>query len=402
MISLDALRAPVQAMAPWLSEVRRDFHMHPELGGQENRTSAKIQQYLREMGVECSPLAGSTAVVGLIRGGHDGPTVAIRADMDALPIQEQNDVPYRSTCSGVMHACGHDAHTAILLGTAKLFAAVRAQLPGSLKLLFQPAEETTGGAENMVRAGCMKNPDVDYCIGLHVMAGIPVGQVEMKYGAMNGASDTAEIIVRGKKAHGAYPDLGTDAVAIAAQVVTALQTLVSRNVSPLDSAVLTVGSIHGGIQGNIIADEVKMLAAVRTINPATRKLMRERITAVAQGVSRAMGGDAEVVIHSGYKALINSDPVVNVALAAARELVGPQNVHLRDKPSLGVEDFSYFLDAAPGAFYHLGCANPEKGITSAGHTATFDIDESCLPLGVLLHAATALRLMEEPPQVPGR
>lgn len=383
-------------MAPWLSAVRRDLHMHPELGGQEIRTSAKVQEYLQEMGVECSPLSGSTAVVGLIRGGREGPTVAIRADMDALPIQEMNDVPYRSTCDGVMHACGHDAHTAILLGTAKLFAPIREKLPGNLKLLFQPAEETTGGAENMVRAGCMKNPDVDYCIGLHVMAGLPAGRIEMKYGAMNGASDTAKIIVRGKKAHGAYPELGTDAVTIAAQVVTALQTLVSRNVSPLDSAVLTVGSIHGGVQGNIIADEVKMLAAVRTIHPATRKLMRDRVTAVAQGVSRAMGGDAEVVIHAGYKALINSDPVVDVALEAARELVGPENVRLRDKPSLGVEDFSYFLDEAPGAFYHLGCANAEKGITSAGHTATFDIDESCLPLGVLLHARTALRLMERP------
>ncbi len=397
MIPLETLRARTQAMSPWLTDVRRDFHMHPELGGRETRTSAKVQEYLREMGVECAPLPGSTAVVGLIRGGQEGPTVAIRADMDALPIQETNDKPYRSTCDGVMHACGHDAHTTILLGTAKLFAPLRAELPGNLKLLFQPAEETTGGAEDMVRAGCMKNPDVDYCIGLHVMAGTPVGQVEMKYGAMNGASDTAEIIIRGKKSHGAYPELGTDAVAIAAQVVTALQTLVSRNVSPLDSAVLTVGSIHGGIQGNIVADEVKMLAAVRTIRPATRQLMRSRITAVAQGVSRAMGGDAEVVIHAGYKALINSDKVVDVALEAARELVGPENIRMRDQPSLGVEDFSYFLDAAPGAFYHLGCANAAKGITSAGHTATFDIDESCLPLGVLLHARTALRLMEERP-----
>lgn len=382
-------------MHPWLTEVRGSLHMHPELGDAEFRTSAYVQQLLTEMGVEFRTYPGMTAVVGLIRGKHPGRTVAIRADMDALPILEKNDVPYRSKCDGVMHACGHDAHTAILLGTARLFSQMRENLHGSIKLLFQPAEETDGGAERMVNLGCMKDPDVDYCIGLHVSAGLPTGKAELKYGAMNGSSDMIHITVNGKKAHGAYPDLGTDAVAIAAQVVTALQTLVSRNVSPLDSAVLTIGAIHGGERGNIIADEVKMDCILRTINPATREFARGRIRRIAEGVSEAMGGSAQVDIIPSYKALINTDAVVDVVRDVTEGILGKENVVIRDKPSLGVEDFTYFLDAAPGAFYHLGCASEEKGITAAAHTSRFDVDEDCLPIGVLLHASIALRLLSQ-------
>lgn len=394
-MDIETLKKAALDIRPWLVDVRRDLHMHPELGGEERRTCGVVCSFLEKMGIEYVRQEGSTAVVGLIRGKYAGKTVAIRADMDALPILEENDVPYVSQNCGVMHACGHDAHTAILLGTARLLAGIRDSLHGNIKLLFQPAEETTGGAEDMVRLGCMQNPEVDYCIGLHVMANLPIGMAEVKYGAINGASDAVRIKVRGKKAHGAYPELGTDAIAIAAQVVTALQTFVSRNVSPLDSAVLTVGSIHGGIRGNIIADEVEMLATLRTINPKTREYAWERITSIAKGLSGALGGSAEVAISHGYKALINTDRVVDEVIKAAEGLLGKDNVKMREKPSLGVEDFSYFLDAAPGAFYHLGCANPARGITSTGHTPTFDIDEDCLPLGVALHTAVVLRLLDK-------
>jgi amidohydrolase len=393
-MNIGILRKFAEDMKPWLVNVRNDLHMHPELGGNEIRTSAMVIKCLKEMGIECHAMVGSTAVIGLIRGKYSGRTIAIRADMDALPIQEENDAPYRSLNDGVMHACGHDAHMAILLGTARLFTRIRDNLHGNIKLLFQPAEETTGGAENMVNLGCMRNPDVDYCIGLHVTAAQSVGKVEIKYGAMNGSSDIIHFKVQGKKAHGAYPDLGTDAIVIAAQTITALQSFVSRNVSPLDSAVLTIGSIHGGVRANIIADEVNMESTLRTINPLTRQFAKDRIGHIVKGVSDAMGGSAEVSIQESYKVLINTSSVVDVVKKAAQELLGSENVIIRDKPSLGVEDFSYFLDAAPGAFYHLGCANANKGITSTAHTSTFDIDEDCLPLGVLLHACVALHLLE--------
>ncbi|WP_228725021.1 M20 metallopeptidase family protein [Caproicibacter fermentans] len=273
-MEVDFLKQAAQEMKPWLSRTRRDFHMHPELGNKEFRTSRIIQDSLSEFGIDFQTYEDSTAVVGLICGAHEGKTVAIRADMDALPIQEENEVPYRSLTPGVMHACGHDAHTAVLLGTACLFSQYREQLHGNIRLLFQPAEETTGGAEKMVTAGCMKNPDTDYVIGLHVSSH-PAGTVEVRKGAVYGASDRIDIRVLGKQAHGAHPDTGVDAIAISAQVVTALQNLVSRKISPVDSAVFTIGKILGGAQRNIIADEVQMEATLRTLYPETRIFAKE-------------------------------------------------------------------------------------------------------------------------------
>lgn len=391
----EELKQAAYAMAPWLSAVRRDLHMHPELGDAEFRTSRAVQENLRQMGVEFYVPEGGTAVVGTVRGALPGRTVAIRADMDALPITEENDVPYRSQNEGVMHACGHDAHTAILLGTAKLFASMRERLRGNIRLLFQPAEETTGGAEKMVAEGCMKNPDADYVIGLHVAEGLDAGTVEVPYHAVNGASDMYTIIIRGAQAHGAHPDKGRDAVVIAAQVITALQTIVSRNVSPVDSAVFTIGSIHGGTKRNIIADEVVLEGILRTISPETRGFARRRVKEIAEGVSMALGGSAEVLLQESYKALINHTEVADTVKNAATELLGAEHVTVCNVPSLGVDDFAYLLDAAPGAYYHLGCSNASKGIISPAHSSRFDIDEACLPVGVLIHAAAALRLLEQ-------
>ncbi|OCN03058.1 peptidase M20 [Clostridium sp. W14A] len=391
-MEVDFLKQAAQEMKPWLSRTRRDFHMHPELGNKEFRTSRIIQDSLSEFGIDFQTYEDSTAVVGLICGAHEGKTVAIRADMDALPIQEENEVPYRSLTPGVMHACGHDAHTAVLLGTARLFSQYREQLHGNIRLLFQPAEETTGGAEKMVTAGCMKNPDTDYVIGLHVSSH-PAGTIEIRKGAVYGASDQIDIRVLGKQAHGAHPDTGVDAIAISAQVVTALQNLVSRKISPVDSAVFTIGKILGGAQRNIIADEVQMEATLRTLYPETRIFAKEQITKIAKGVSAALGGRAEVDIRESYHSLFNTDRVVDVVRGAAAELVGKENLLEDPFPSLGVEDFSYFLDAAPGAFYCLGTTNPSKEITWPAHSSRFDIDEDCLPTGVLLHILTALRLL---------
>ncbi len=388
------IKETVLAMRNWLVDIRRDFHMFPELGNQEFRTQEKIKEYLTQMHIPYETYPDSTCVVGLIQGENPGKTVAIRADMDALPIQEANDVPYRSQNEGVMHACGHDAHMTILLGAAKYFAENRNLLNGNVKLLFQPAEESTGGAKRMIQAGCMKNPDVDFAIGLHVSTGYPVGTIAVRYGAMNAASDDIAITIHGKSAHGAHPDMGIDAVAISAQVINALQTVVSRRISANDSAVLTIGTISGGTAANIIADQVKMMATLRTIDHATRENAKEWIAKIVQDISHGMGGSGETVITKGYDLLINDKQVNDVIAMAAKELLGEDQPAVNEETSLGVEDFCYFTQACKGAYYSLGCANPEKGFHAPGHNEKFDIDEDCLPIGVMAHVATTLKLLE--------
>lgn len=389
----EELKKRAEELKPWLIDVRRDFHRNPELGGAEQRTSARIKEFLDGMGIPYTTPGGSTAVCGLIRGGHEGKTVGIRADMDALPIKENNNLEFRSRRDGVMHACGHDAHTTILLGTAKLLNEVKDRLHGNVKLFFQPAEETDGGAEKMVRDGCMENPHVDYCFGLHVMPHLKTGQIEIKYGALNGASNPFTITVHGKSAHGAYPDLGRDAVVIASQVVTALQTLISRQIAPVDSAVCTVGSIHGGTKGNIIADTVEMTGILRTLSPETREFCVRRVGEIARGVSEALGGSADVNVQYGYEALINSDDMVDIVKSCGTEALGGENIVLRRFPSLGVEDFSYFLDRCPGAFFHLGCTAPDSDKAEPLHTPGFMLDENCLPIGVLMHSSIVFKLI---------
>lgn len=383
-----------EAMKPWLVEVRRDFHRHPELGMEEYRTRDKIVQYLQEMGIPHKANIANTGVVGFIEGGSSGRTVALRADMDALPIAEQNDVVYKSTVPGKMHACGHDAHMAILLGAARLLNGQKSHLSGNVKLIFQPAEETVGGAKPMIAAGVLDSPKVDAAFGLHVAPEIPVGQIGWRYGQMNAASDTILITVKGNKAHGASPHTGTDAVVIAAHVITALQTIVSRNVDPRQSAVISIGAIQGGTQGNIIADEVTMTGTVRTLDPDVRQTVLQRIDDVLQYTTRSMGGDYAFELgDDGYIALINDDAMVDIVKQSGETLLGKENVTQIPLPSMGVEDFSYFAAAVPSAFYRLGCRNEAKGIVHGAHTSRFDIDEDCLPIGSALQALNALTFL---------
>jgi amidohydrolase len=384
----------IDAMDGWLREVRRDLHMHPEMANKEFRTSGKIKEYLDEFGIEYKSCGKSTGIVGLIRGAYPGKTVAIRADMDALPITEQNEVPYKSQNEGVMHACGHDAHTTILLGTAKYFASVRNQLHGNIKLIFQPAEESLGGAQSMIEAGCLTNPEVDCVIGLHVIPSVPCGMVEAKYGAMYAARDTVNITINGCSTHGAHPDTGVDAIVATAQVINALQTVVSRNVAPTDSVVFSIGAINGGTASNIICDKVSMKCTLRTIKESTRALVHKRITEIVQGVSASMGCSAELEIIEGYPLLVNHDEAVDTIIDTASDLLGEDKVIRKDSATLGAEDFSFFLKSCKGAYYHLGCGNKEKGITASIHNNRFDIDEDCLKLGVMLHASIAYRLLE--------
>jgi len=392
MIDAKNLRIDAWDIRPWLVETRRTLHRRPELGLEEERTADFIETRLEEMGVERE--RRGTAVVGIVRGARPGRTVALRADIDALPIREETGAEYASEVDGVMHACGHDAHATILLGAARWFAERRAELAGNVKLLFQPAEETVGGAATMIADGCLEDPRVDYVLGLHVMPYLPVGRVETRKGALNGSSTDLRVVVRGLGCHAAYPERGVDAVMIAAQVVTALHTLVSRSVSPLESAVLTIGAIQGGTASNVVADEVTMRATLRTASDEVRDLLVDKARAIVEGVPAALGGSGSLGVAYGYAALVNDPDVVDVVAAAAEDILCPGNLEWKERPSMGVEDFSFFCKERPGAFYHLGCGNAGRGISAPLHSSTFDIDEDCLPLGVAMQVSCALRLLE--------
>lgn len=390
------LQQKIEAITDEMIAIRRELHQHPELGTQELETQKRISALLDKWGIEHKPCA-DTGIVGIIRGGKPGNVVGIRADIDALPLQEDRSRSYCSLNDGVMHACGHDVHTTILLGVARMCKELGQELPGTVKLFFQPAEETVGGGDRMVREGCCKDPDVDYTIGLHVQPYMDVGTVEMRYGQLNASCDTVTIKVKGKAGHGAYPERGVDAIVAAAGVISGLQTFVSRNISPLNNAVLTIGTIQGGAKSNIVADEVCMTGTLRTLDPETRVFARDRITQIAQGIAQGYGCTAEVEVEWGYSALINTPAVVDVMKSRAEELLGREHVLMKQFPSLGGEDFQYFIDASThgGAFYHLGCGNSAKGVTAALHNQQFDVDERCIPLGMLLQTNFVLDLLQK-------
>lgn len=381
----------ILSMKDWLVETRQTLHRIPEPGNEEFETQRAICTILDGLGIPYEKKR--TSVVALVEGDKPGKVVGIRADMDALPLKEPEDRSYASCHAGYMHACGHDAHMTVALGTARWFAAHRKELEGSVKFLFQPAEETSGGAANMIADGCLENPHVDYVIGLHVMPDVPVGKVELKHGALNGSSDFLGVTVRGKSAHAAYPDTGIDAIMIAAKVVDALHSIVSRNVSPLQEAVITLGTIQGGTRNNIIADEVRMTGTIRTTDPGVRADIAGRVKAIVEGLPAIFGGAGEVDIQPGYSALINHDWVVDLIAKEALAILGEGSTLWKEKSSMGVEDFSFFMQERPGAFYHLGCGNPSKGMVSALHSNTFDIDEDCLPVGVAMQVGIAGALL---------
>lgn len=378
----------------WLISVRRDFHKHPELGMEEFRTRDKIIGYLDEMGIEYKKDIANTGIVAIIKGKEGSKTVALRADMDALPIDDEKKVEYKSNFCGKMHACGHDAHMSILLGAAKILNDMKDNLKGNIKLIFQPAEETVGGAKFMIYDGVMENPKVDVIFGLHVDPEIPVGNIGIKYDQMNASSDTIKIIIHGESTHGAYPHTGIDAIYISGQIITAIQSIVSRNIDPRDCAVITIGIIHGGTQGNIIANKVEMIGTVRTINIDTRNKTIDRIESIVKNICESLGGNGELIREEGYPPLINDNGVVNKIKENGVDILGEENIVRMKDISLGVEDFAYFLQNTSGAFFRLGCRNEEKGIIYEGHTNLFDIDEDCLPIGVAMQVKNVLSILE--------
>lgn len=372
-----------------LIEIRRDFHQFPETGYEEFRTSAKIKEILDREGIPYTEYAG-TGICGIIKGNGVGTkTIGIRADMDGLPMQEKNVCSYSSKHDGKMHACGHDAHMTVLIGAALVLNKIKDQLNGTIKLLFEPAEETTGGAKLMIEEGVLENPNVDAIIGLHVSAEIEAGKIGIKSGVVNAASNPFTIKIKGKGGHGAFPDTAIDPIVMASHVVLSLQNLVSRELPPVSPAVITVGTIHGGSAQNIIPDEVVISGIMRTMETKYREYVKKRLVEITEGVVQAHRGSCEINIEESYPCLYNNDDVENVLRTAAEKAIGDKNIIKIQNPTMGVESFAYFSMARPSAFYFLGIRNEEKGIKHPLHSSHFDIDETSLAVGVAIQCQTA-------------
>lgn len=374
-------------------EYRRDFHKHPELADREVRTAAVVAEVLESLGIETQKNVGTTGVVGIIKGSEPGKVIALRADMDALPMQEENDLPYASLNKGVMHSCGHDLHTAILLGCAHVLNEVKDELAGTVKLVFQPAEENnpTGGAPGMIRDGVLENPKVDAMIGLHVWPSLETGTAAIKAGSMMAASDRIFITIKGKSSHGSEPQNGIDAVVTTGAVLTALQTIISREIGPQDSAVVTVATINGGSKYSIICDEVKLEGTVRTILPETRNSMEGRIERVIKGVTSAMGADYDFRYQKGFSVTMNDAGMVDLVYSTMKNVLG-DGALIAEKSALGGEDFSFFAELVPAAYLHLGCRPKDIPFSNFApiHNVKFNPDEKSMALGVELMAQAAL------------
>jgi amidohydrolase len=378
-----------QELSPQMVTWRRDFHMHPELGFQETRTAGVVARHLQEWGYQVRTGVGKTGVVGDIGSGK--PMVAIRADMDALPIQEANDVPYKSQNDGVMHACGHDAHTAIALGTAKLLS--QEDFSGTIRFLFQPAEEMEddeglSGAPRMIEDGAVEG--VDYAIALHVAANIEEGNIELDEYAAAGV-DTFYAKITGKGGHGSTPHKVVDPIFISGHVILAIHNIVSRRLRPFDPAVISIGMIKGGQVDNVIPAEVDLSGTIRYLNPDTQKLIHAEIER-AMEIAKTMGGDYELRIVEGYQPMNNHPEVIAQIRSVIEDTIGLDKL-VEPEPEMGAEDFGFFIQDIPGAMFFLGCEI--EGDTRRHHDSRFDINEECLPLGAAIMAQSALRLLND-------
>ncbi len=435
----EIVRDKIKEYREWMIEIRRHLHRRPETGDEEYETTEYIEDLLNRLGIETSrPL--ETGVLGLLRGGApsgissgsqaakaaagepdglslgaagakngreqgqagfpaaDAPTakkcVALRADIDALPIQEEADVPFRSEREGYMHACGHDMHMAALLCTARILSDFRDQLTGDVKFIFQPAEETDGGADRMIKAGCLENPHVEHVLGYHVAPEYPSGTIAVKYGYTHASSDMFEITVHGVKSHGAYPDEGIDAIVAASQIVTAVQSIVSRNIVATDPCVITIGRFHAGTAGNVIADRAELAGTMRTTTEQTHRRAMRRLEETVKGVAAALGAQAEVRFRPGYIAQKNDDHVMDLLLETASECIGSENILTKEFPSMGVEDFAFYSRQRPSVFFFVGTGYPDRSVNYGIHHGKFEADESALDVAVLLEVMACLKLLK--------
>jgi amidohydrolase len=400
--ALDEAAARVE---PRVVAWRRDFHQNPELGNREKRTAGIVAAHLKSLGMEVREQVAHTGVVGLLKGGKPGPVVALRADMDALPVTEEVDVPFRSHAKtewngmhcGVMHACGHDAHTAMLMGVAEVLAGMRERIPGTVKFIFQPAEETPpigeeGGAKMMIEQGCLEAPKVDAIFGLHITSIIPTGRIGYRSGPLMASADDFRVFVRGTQTHAAMPWRGIDPIVVSSQIVLGLQTIVSRRMNVTqEPSVVTVGVFHGGVRHNIIPDEVKLEGTIRAFDEDQRNEIHEHVKRITEMLAAAGGAKATVHIHRWYDVTVNDAALTEWSVPTLGRIAGEANVAIIDKVC-GAEDFSFYQKKVPGFFYFMGCTPADRDAATAApnHSPRFYVDEKCLGLGVRTLGALAL------------
>lgn len=375
-------------MRPTLSRIRRELHRQPELSWREVRTTRFIEANLRRLGVEIIPSGSEVGVVGLLKGAQQGTAVALRADIDALPVEEKSAVPYRSENPGIMHACGHDAHVACVLGAAMILVENAGKLPGAVKFIFQPAEEKGGGAGLLIDNGVLSSPDVSAVFALHCQPDIPVGSFGLRGGPLMAANDLIDIVVRGKSGHGAMPHQARDALVAAAAIVQALPALLSRSIDPLETAVISFGKIAGGTVRNVIADTVELAGTIRTLRPAVRAALLTEVKTLAEQVAATYGTHAEVTFPGHFPAVVNPLELVDFCRRSLTEITSDDNI-VTPPPVMLTEDFSLFQRMTPGVLLWLGVGNRGKGIDQPLHSDRFDIDEEALVYGAAALAKLA-------------
>jgi len=382
-----------QSLFEYTRSLRRDFHAHPELGFHEVRTSGIVAQELNKLGLEFNTGIAGTGVVALLEGAKPGPVILVRADMDALPILEETGAVYASQNPGIMHACGHDGHTAILLTVAKMLLAHRNELAGTVKFMFQPAEEGMGGAEKMIAGGVLENPKVEKVLGLHLWNEKPVGWFGISNGQMMAGAEIFSIKVDGKGGHGAAPHQSNDPILAAAQIISALQGIVARNVAPLQTAVVSVCTIHGGETFNVIPPAVIMTGTIRTFEPEVRTRVLQRFEDTVHGVSEAMGCRATIDMECLSPAVVNQMETAQRIQTIASQLFPDADIESANYITMGSEDFAFLLEKVPGCFFFVGSANPEKGLAAGHHHPKFDFDEVALLQAAALMAAAVMNLL---------
>lgn len=386
--------AQAQALFPYSQAMRRDFHMHPELGFQEVRTSGIIAKELRELGMEVSTGIAKTGVIGLIEGAQPGPVVMLRFDIDALPIHEETGAAYASQTPGLMHACGHDGHAAIGLTVAKLLHAQRENFSGTFKLVFQPAEEGLGGAETMVKEGAMESPQPVRTLGLHIWNSSPLGWLGIAAGPVMAGASTFKIVIRGKGGHGAIPHLSIDPILASAQIISALQSIVSRNVNAQKAAVVTVASIHAGEAFNVIPPQVEMTGTLRYFEPKIGETVQRRMEEIVEGVAAALECQTEIEISDLTPPVINDAATTACVLRAAKTVFPAETPDTAAYVTMGSEDFSFFQQKAPGTYFFVGSNNDARGLNHGHHHPKFDFDEETLVRSAALMTAAALEVIQ--------
>lgn len=386
-------KGEIASLKDEMIQMRRDFHRRPEPGFQEVETSKVVAKRLEEYGLEVRTGIAKTGVVGVLRGSREGRTIIVRADMDALTVKEQTGLEFASENEGVMHACGHDGHMTIGLTTARILSEHRDEIKGNVKFVFQPAEEGPGGAKPMIEEGVMEDPKVDAAIGLHLWNYLPIGKVTVRSGPVFASMDSMKIKIKGKGGHGAIPHEAVDSIVVSSQVVTALQTIVSREIAPLAPSVVTIGTIKGGYGFNIIADVVEMDGTARALDVELQKKLPERIERIIKGVTSGMRADYEFDYTFHYPVTINDEAMTQLIEEVSATVVGQENVVVFEG-TMGGEDMAFYLREVPGCYFCVGSSNKEKGLDQPHHSPQFDFDEDAMPIGVEIFARAAMKYLE--------